>query len=604
MSYSLLDDPRTEEEPCTFGGENSQTILLPCELKVDGNRDGEVEMGSSADDTEEEKPYRFWVNDDHDVDDEEEPSGDPDWEDGEIQCIRDLEDFSRLRINIGGLHDAFKNGDMGIGLKFKNVESGDDPAIQVYWHLGQGNDSYIKEQAPAALQTLQTAQKSPSESSIIDSSGGFYFKSDSDVLSGLSESYPYIDLLFEGVREGKGELVITIHDSSGNEIGEGAGVWLELLAVRKMYSRGHSKPASAWQAPFDTNPYQSQVVGYEALDSITIEPDPDESDELIVFVHGIHSPGLDFNEATNVFTRDADTIFKRLWWQGYKGRFAFYKWDALNAVLPAEYNQSEYRAWKCGKGLAEYIASLPGSSKNVMAHSQGNNVTCAALRDYGLQIDNYIIMQGAVPAVCYEDNSELYDNIETFGGLPATGAQITIPSPIGIPITVSVPDHPFESPDRVDELGYRGFLDAGNLSIQIINFSNPNDDITGVIWELNQRASKPDGSAVASTRKVTGPWYNYVESNPAGQQLTLTYFASNGRFVTDLHEATAMSVQSNSRSIAHTPGTSGAVTQNVPMDTQFGFGNEHGDQFGRVIQDNLNEFFDELLIQFGIPFNE
>jgi len=33
MSYSLLDDYRTEEEPCTFGGENSQTILLPIELK-------------------------------------------------------------------------------------------------------------------------------------------------------------------------------------------------------------------------------------------------------------------------------------------------------------------------------------------------------------------------------------------------------------------------------------------------------------------------------------------------------------------------------------------------------------------------------------------
>jgi len=32
MSYSLLDDPRTEEEPCTLGGENSQTILLPVEI--------------------------------------------------------------------------------------------------------------------------------------------------------------------------------------------------------------------------------------------------------------------------------------------------------------------------------------------------------------------------------------------------------------------------------------------------------------------------------------------------------------------------------------------------------------------------------------------
>jgi len=113
------------------------------------------------------------------------------------------------------------------------------------------------------------------------------------------------------------------------------------------------------------------------------------------------------------------------------------------------------------------------------------------------------------------------------------------------------------------------------------------DNATLPGWYVSSRG-------IASIRKISGPWHNYVPGNPAGQRCTLTYWLDYGRFVTDLHESTAMVVQSNSRSIAHTPQTGGLVADNVPMDTEFHFSDGHGSQFGRPFQ-QLNGFFDEVL---------
>jgi hypothetical protein len=59
-------------------------LLLPVELMVDGNRDGEMSFDDAAvhdrDATTEVKPYRFWLNNDHDVNHVIDGS-DTDWDD-------------------------------------------------------------------------------------------------------------------------------------------------------------------------------------------------------------------------------------------------------------------------------------------------------------------------------------------------------------------------------------------------------------------------------------------------------------------------------------------------------------------------------------------
>ena len=105
---------------------------LPVKLLVDANRDGSIDEG---DVTTAAKPYRFWVNDDHDdlVNGEEqdaEVNNHEDWKDNSISCARDLEDFTRLWFNFGSLHPAISQGEIEIGIKWKNATGG--PAIKIY----------------------------------------------------------------------------------------------------------------------------------------------------------------------------------------------------------------------------------------------------------------------------------------------------------------------------------------------------------------------------------------------------------------------------------------------------------------------------------------
>ena len=64
-----------------------------------------------------------------------------------------------------------------------------------------------------------------------------------------------------------------------------------------------------------------------------------------------------------------------------------------------------------------------------------------------------------------------------------------------------------------------------------------------------------------------------------------------------------MIAEAKSNSVAYEPTAGGTISASVHLKNQFGFDNEHGAAFDRPIQKNLNDFYDEVMAQFGIPFN-
>jgi hypothetical protein len=89
--------------------------LIPIAIAVDANRDGNIAFeGESKDTTSKERSFSFWLNDDHDGTPNDErdvvPATEKDYADGTIQTRRDLEDFARLYLRIGGLHDWIADG--------------------------------------------------------------------------------------------------------------------------------------------------------------------------------------------------------------------------------------------------------------------------------------------------------------------------------------------------------------------------------------------------------------------------------------------------------------------------------------------------------------
>src|SRR5437868_611298 len=222
----------------------------------------------------------------------------------------------------------------------------------------------------------------------------------------------------------------------------------------------------------------------------------------------------------------SETMFKRLWWQGYKGRFAAFRWATQSSF--DSYNTSEWMAWKYGKSLANYVENylkhqMPGYTMCIAAHSMGNIVTGSALKR-GMTIDKYLLMQAAVPSGSYSDI------VNDFGDF------------------LLAEQNRHATPDTVSDSGYRLFLTATATNVgKFVCFYNATDFAlqTGTIslpiprfnwpfqtnWVQNQIDYKPN-----SFLNISLDYYDYLLDAPVGAR-TLFYFnGTDLRRVTDPHE--------------------------------------------------------------------
>ncbi len=582
VDYSNIiydDDPESPGYP-DIDGSTLFLYLIPAGIAVDANRDGAIAFsGENRDTTTPESPFRFWINDDNDGSPAAE--GDvigpifTDYQDGFILSARDLEDFARLHLFFGAFEKELAAGTFRIGLKFKNVE--DSPRIRVYKSTDTGgSDSYVKDDGAAFAQISD-----PDAATLGEVADGFPLLLPVDFWKATSPGATKC-LLFEAGGEGKGELIMTINRSSGAQIGEVPGVWLDLKNIKKMYLRAKAIPESI---PYARN----YILEYPPEPEIRAIGDPhghpfdaptDEAQQVIVFVHGINGPGSgDAADSYNSWVNMSETVFKRLWHQGYKGRFASYKWPALTPAFPFEYNDSEYRAWKSGQGLAALMNSFPTVfSKNLYSFSQGAVVCGAALTVYGLSVDNYVASQAAAPAGCY-DSSQSLNSYADF-----LNAETQNPTP-----------------DGTNDLGYRGYLTGLNVRGSVVSFYNIVDYAlkTGreiglnVSWEGNQLAYKPNW--------FVGRHYEYDSNEAIGQRCKLRINDANTwRYVADIHESMSFVARPRSEATGASTAVGGSIdgNYNVGPGSPSDFAeasSDHGGQFSRRIQ-RLWPYYENLLI--------
>ncbi len=358
----------------------------------------------------------IWVNDDidrqHTVDGSDTEQDDlaagsshEDWRDNYILWERDLEDFARLHIYTAGLNEAFKNGDLHLGLKWADVSAG-APSIQLYpayetdGGSGYLTDSTIAHQQAIYRYAVRDAHYSQDEVAREESDhtrieGTDVFVLPASLFSGLSETAPQTHLLFEGCAPGKGQLKIVILKKEGTnytEIGEEPGVWMDLQPPHKFIQRWTCGDGSL--AP---------VVGYtlDTTKSGTFGAPIDDSErDLVLYVHGYNMQDDEEKQ------RWIETAFKRLYWLGYKGRVAGFTWPCvLNDG--SQFDASEEIAWKAGTELYSLLATLKGQGYrvHVLAHSMGNVVMGEALRLAGPNSElvlTYVASQAAIAAHCYD----------------------------------------------------------------------------------------------------------------------------------------------------------------------------------------------------------
>ncbi len=561
------------------------TFAMP-QLAVDANRDGVINF-NATDATSASAPFRFWLNDDIDrrhtvdnTDSEEDDIGgaeasgrQPDWQSNYIQSKRDLEDFARIVVSAGGLSEALKNGNLYLGLKWSSATG--TPAIKLYKHVeADGGLNYLADDATAGQQIntafciadIRDTATQPQNATRVLVEGADVFVLPTSLFSGLSEAQPKIFLLFEGCKPGQGQLQLVLLTRNGtnySEVGVGPGVWMDLKKIGDMYEhwsvgqgpdpRGGGNP-DAVAARIAALSGSGTAFQYDAG-----TPSPEER-KYLLYVHG-------WNMERWEKERFAETAYKRLYWQGYKGRFGLFSWpttnrfegNLANALFDrTNYNRGEWAAWKSAAPLRTLLQTLhgPGAYGNqvyVVAHSMGNVVVGEALRlgsqhGSGQLVNTYVASQAAIPVHVYDGSST---NL-----LDATG-------PLGISAS-TIGQFP-QTPNTV----YPDWL-AGNGAAAgtRINFYNVNDfALWRDAWQLNQYLKPnlkdaPDQLWNYQFEDGLGAPPNLHDSfirferfddlgNPVGiQEMQLGTQASIG----DRYEIMSFAAESRSKALGGTPG--------------------------------------------------
>jgi hypothetical protein len=593
--YTDPSNPRAERENHAF-------LLAPVELMVDGNRDGEMSFDDPiihADDvTTEDKPYRFWLNNDHDdfhtVDGDD--SEYDDINDGSKDCdyttiatMRDLEDFSRLRINLKGVTDLIKDPQTTASLEWRSI-SGDKivpasdgvPEIIVYQERESSVRPLYLEDEAAALHQRDT----PFDTWIGGVRAGQFmdlFRLRPTLRNSLSEQNPYLNLLFCGKTAGRGQLILVAKKGS-SVVFESSPVYIELLDIKDMYERWTvgDEPTSGPEVLAQLA-QRSVPNGYAATNHgrpFAYKPDDPEDPKYVLYVHG-------WNMLPSDKDQFAETAYKRMFWQGFKGRFGAFQWpttygfgallsddtrwkNGVNGIYsattdPTNYDRGEWNAWQSAIALKRLLIRIshdyPGQTF-MFAHSMGNVVAGEALRLAGVEgrtslINTYVATQAAVPVHCYA------------GGQKA-------------PLDAQVPA---EWLLRMFDGGYPQtpnvyldwFASTASSATRLINFYNINDYALWTdVWQLNQYF-KPDRLDPGKQ-----PWtYRYAgdfAAIPVQDEFRKDYFdprdpahdlqlrLGDSIDVRDRYEIMAFAAESRSKALGATNNVS-TLTDNVNLQT-------------------------------------
>ena len=411
----------------------------------------------------------------------------------QISCTRDLQDFFRLWVcgitpslltNLpSGSTVTLDWGDVG------NPDSG-NPTIDLFQAVeANGGIGY------QTNETIATQQINPAYSSHVGRLGpGQSIQLNSSYWSGWAGDR----FLMCGVSNGTGGLNLTIKDGNGNVLAQSTS-YIQIVNIKQMYER--------WTVGENPNipPLTVATNGTEDLPiGVTAFQYPKSTDTntpYILYVHGWNMDRYDKD-------RFAESAFKRLYWQGYHGRFGIFRWPTdhgftgdfsqllSNPQQKDNFDNSENNAWLASVGLLNKLndlnAEYPGHVY-VLAHSMGNIVASESLRRAGNNqvVNTYVASQAAVSAQTYDATVSNFSFLVNLGGVNVSFG----------PHTPNIYGNWFAG-------------NNGGGAGLVINFYNVNDyALSRLHWQLDQ-LFKPD-VFVASGGALWNYEYGGSTSDPA-----------------------------------------------------------------------------------------
>jgi hypothetical protein len=550
-------------------GQRGTGVVNVIKLLLDVNHDGTMDLSfGGPDNASQSHPYVFWVNNDydrgHDVDctpviggncdyeeDDLKPGSDgfplssiPDWlytdpvtGQKAIPCKRDLEDYTR--IHLAGFSQLITNVPSGYKMELHWRDPSTAPGINIFRATdSDGGTGYLTDTnaAQAQIGTNGFYVGSVSSFQTIDLTQK-YAENASNPNWRLNDNF-----IFCGSATGSGELVWQIKDQNSNVVAE-TSAFVEIKDIKDFYERWTCGEVFSPGSSYSITPLPTWI-----RENYLPTPTTDEEKDYILLVHG-------WNMAPWEKERFAETAFKRLYWQGYKGGLGLFKWptffltgNLVNDIAfdAANFDRSEFNAWRSGTPLNSLLNFLQGQYPDrvrVLAHSMGNVVTGEALKLAGTStlVNTYVASQAAIPSHCYDPNTAFNMVFES-----------------------SYDDHtPNAYAHYWTSTATQYFYGIGG-AVNFVNYYNTNDwALNPGHWELNQKL-KPDDTTLG---------YNYnVTSNLITRGTTALGFPTN------TYEIFSFCDESRSVALGRQPNVGGAFTVASQVDLNaapFSFGTPH-----------------------------
>ncbi len=557
-------------------------VVQVISLNVDANHDGLMNLSFyGPDQTTPHHPFQFWINNDYDrghAVDCNVAGYDCDWEEDDLKqasipdyptliipdcayatyapfqqptpripSMRDLEDYTRLWMP--GLSNL--TAVMPTNYTAKLTLNGGG-AIRLFRAVeADGGTNYLFNSTTASNQAAQSALLYVG---VLNSSATI-------ILTNRSEHF-----IWCGVQRGTAEVHLQILDGGQNLLADSA-TYIEIKDIKEMYERWTVGDVGS-QPPMTvaTNAVEDLPQG---VSSFQYNLPSDTNTPYILFVHG-------WNMERWEKDRFAEAAYKRLYWQGYQGRFGSFRWPTYDRWPIKEtlnsYDKSEWQAWKSGAPLRQLLSRLKGEypgQVRLIAHSMGNIVAGEALQTNSALVHTYVAMQAAVPSHAYDSNTP------------------------GRTIPTTVDDETFNYYAHYWQSNSLPYFSDATGAVSYVNFYNTNDYALDK-WTLDQNLKPVDTLTYAS--------WHYLGTNYFTKGLLQFTYLS---FAADTYEIYSFCDEARCFALGAQPNVGGAFQTVDEVDLRlppFSFGREHKYHSGQFRSTNMERavFWNRLLIKMGL----
>jgi hypothetical protein len=353
----------------------------------DWNRDRQIDFTDKNESTN-NLPFRFWINDDSDSGDIAEGDSDipgqtgswfpgsrtPNWKDQKVNGHSDLIDFFPVWLDISTMLTSCPPSN-GITYKLHYPLS----ALRfIYTDLARTNAGDYLITDVGSCGPLFNQNASEAETLLIPQNG---VTLNTDFLDRIADNPDKGVLLIEASKALTAPLLLTI--TSNDTILAYTELPLSLSGVEDMFRHKNLRA--------DIDVGEKEKV--DDRTTVTNWPDSLCSTANVVFLHGAN---VDEQSARGWSAE----MFKRLYWSGSKARFHGITWCGDKGPS-ANYQENVNHAFKTAPYLKDYVASI-GGAKIMLAHSLGNMIVSSAMQDYGMSVQKYLMLDAAVASEAFD----------------------------------------------------------------------------------------------------------------------------------------------------------------------------------------------------------